>query len=474
MRRFLVILAGCGGIGAGAVAWFASRYEPVLEPGARVVDLSVGGLTAPEAERRLEAWWRGLSDRPIAFTHRALSRQPEPRTLEDWGVRLDVRATLDRVPRLDFWGRVGHRLGLASYPSRLYEPQITIDERVLEQLDEFIGEHGPPWQPARAWMENGKIVRVPERPGLALDRGAFAEQLARAFELDSPASLPLREAERRVSDRDLSRIRMEIASFSTAFQASQVNRNSNIRTAARRINGVILMPGEEFSFNEIVGKRTPKNGFRLAGVFVNGRRDEDFGGGICQVSTTLYNAVLLADLPVVQRQNHSLPVPYVPLGRDATVNWGSIDFRFRNSFDFPIAISAEYAPGRIRFRILGERRSGETVRIVSRVLRSWTHPEKVIEDPTLPPGQTKVIDKGGGGYRVESFRVVLRDGKEIRRERLGISQYRGGPRIVARSPHPAPRPVAREDRPEPRPVYPESVPPIQPAASPDPLATSSG
>ena len=211
----------------------------------------------------------------------------------------------------------------------------------------------------------------------------------------------------------------------------QESRYSNIRLASSKLNGLVLLPGERVSFNDTVGRRTEKGGFKLAGVYKNGKHDVDVGGGICQVSTTLYNAALLADLKIVQRHNHSMPVPYVPLGQDATVDYGALDLQIQNNSTSPIAISSEYHPGKLTFRILGRKDPGLRVKILSDGKQRWDAGTLVVVDPALAPGQKKVVDKGASGQSIKTYRVVYRDGREIRKESLGLSYYKGGQKVIA-------------------------------------------
>jgi vancomycin resistance protein YoaR len=192
-----------------------------------------------------------------------------------------------------------------------------------------------------------------------------------------------------------------------------------------------LAPGERFSFNETVGQRTVKAGFKEAGVYINGRHDTGVGGGICQVSTTLYNAALFSNMKIARRTNHSLPVPYVPVGRDATVNWGAQDLVLENNFDKPIALSATYTPGKLTFRVLGQKQPGLEVKIEREGLKSWAAPTKTVNDSSLAAGKRKVVESGSTGYSVNTFRLVFENGQLVKKEALGRSLYSSSARIIA-------------------------------------------
>ena len=160
----------------------------------------------------------------------------------------------------------------------------------------------------------------------------------------------------------------ELSSFSTNYAASNYNRTTNLVLAAGKINGTVLMPGETFSYNQVVGERTIAAGYKEAPIYVSGRVEDGLGGGICQITTTLYNAVVYANLEVVERTNHQFVPSYVGAGRDATVVYGALDFKFKNNKDYPIKIVCSVSGGIATFQILGLRTGNEyDVEIYTRI-----------------------------------------------------------------------------------------------------------
>lgn len=146
-----------------------------------------------------------------------------------------------------------------------------------------------------------------------------------------------------------------LGSYTTSYNTRQSNRNTNIRVAASMISGTILQPGEVFDFNKIVGQRTEASGYKVASVYSGGEVVDGLGGGICQVSSTLFNAALLSNMQIIARSSHGLRVHYLPAGRDATVSWGGPEFCFRNSNTYPVKVTAGYdsVKGTLTIRILG-------------------------------------------------------------------------------------------------------------------------
>lgn len=146
--------------------------------------------------------------------------------------------------------------------------------------------------------------------------------------------------------------KFELASFTTKYSTKDKGRSANIHLAADKINGTVLKENDEFSFNEVVGKRTSKNGFKTAKIISGGKYVDGIGGGICQVSTTLYNTALFSNMTITSARNHGLKVSYVDPGRDATVSWGSIDFKFKNPYKQDIKIVCTYKDGELTSKIM--------------------------------------------------------------------------------------------------------------------------
>jgi len=294
----------------------------------------------------------------------------------------------------------------------------------------------PASKPAKALWDGTEVVTQPETVSRQLDVQAVPDAGITAIKAETPVELPLQPAAKRIDDAALSGITDVVSQYSTHFLASNHPRCGNIKLASSKLRGVIVMPGERFSFNGTVGRRTLKAGFQLAGVYKNGKHDVGIGGGICQVSTTLYNAFLLGDFKIRQRSNHSLPVAYVPLGRDATVDYGDLDLAVENNYSTPIAIDSTYQPGRLTFRILGKRDPDLKVKIIQSGLESWEPDTETVVDRQLKPGARRIIEPGSSGHAVSTYRLVYHAGKLVRREGLGHCTYGGQTRVVAINPAP--------------------------------------
>lgn len=223
-----------------------------------------------------------------------------------------------------------------------------------------------------------------------------------------------------------------LGSYYTTFSTSNKNRSTNIRLATQKINGTVIMPGETFSYNQVVGKRTAAAGFKSAAVYSGGEVTTGIGGGICQVSSTLYNAVLLANLEIVERTNHGFNPGYVPAGRDATVSWGGPDFKFKNNRDYPIKIIAKVSGGKISIQIFGLKSNNDYEVEIESYITSYIKYKTITKnDSTLPKGKTKVIQNGSNGCKSVAYRILKQNGEIVSKTLLSKDTYNPHNKIVA-------------------------------------------
>lgn len=246
-------------------------------------------------------------------------------------------------------------------------------------------------------------------------------------------SIPLtyKEAEITVSDLGEDIFENTLSTYSTKYDITNKNRATNLEIAVNKINGTILAPGETFSFNKIVGERTAKSGFKEATIYADGELDYGLGGGICQISSNLYNTVLLANLEIIERKNHSMTVNYTPLGCDATVSYGSIDFKFKNSRNYPIKIEATINSGVINIAIKGVKEKIEyKVDIVVETIQKEDF-ETVYENSTsISKGQKIIKQTGKYGYKCSTYKVLYQNGKEVSKILLSTDTYQPQKQII--------------------------------------------
>lgn len=285
---------------------------------------------------------------------------------------------------------------------------------------------------------SGSFQVSEDKPGYELDKDNLKADIISNIngKVDEKVEVEAKvnQTESTVKASELNKINSKIASFSTKYSHNSTNdRAINVELATKAINGKLLMPGEIFSYNDVVGKRTVEKGYKNAPVIVGNKVEDDLGGGICQVSSTLYQAVLRTGLKSVERYNHSLGTSYMPLGLDATVDFGSsLDYKFKNTFKFPIYIEGVTSKDRVlSFNIYGNSAStGRTYEMVSEVYETINAGVKNVEDPNLPEGQTVVEKNPINGTKVKVYRKVYENGTLIDTEFLSNDTYRSIDGIV--------------------------------------------
>lgn len=224
-----------------------------------------------------------------------------------------------------------------------------------------------------------------------------------------------------------------LSSFQTTYIQSKVNRTTNLKVASNSINGVVIMPGETFSYNKTLGPRTAEAGYKMAGMYSGGKEVDGLGGGICQISSTLYNIALLANLEIVERHNHQFLPGYVGAGRDATVVYGALDFKFKNNRNYPIKIESSVGNGYVKMKLYGVKEDSDYEVSFSTTILSTIYPKTVYENTnTLPEGQTKVQSYGQNGCTSVTYKILKRNGKEVSREKLSSDTYSAMSKTVLR------------------------------------------
>ena len=272
---------------------------------------------------------------------------------------------------------------------------------------------------------------VASTTGVSFDKKEAAAAIEGLEEGESKSiSLKLTTADITTQNLQKNLFKDRLGGYSTnvAGTAARIN---NVRLASQHCNNTILLPGETFSYNEIVGQRTAARGFQEAGAYLNGKTVQELGGGICQVSSTLYCATVLSNLEIVHRENHMFESTYVPLGLDATVSWGAPDYVFKNNTKYPIKVVAGYANGVCTCEIWGTKTDNITVKFVNEVLSRNPYKTVTVKDDTKPVGYSAVTEEGENGSRVQTYRELYDgNGKLISRTKESFSVYTRRDQVV--------------------------------------------
>ncbi|MDR7519819.1 MAG: VanW family protein [Armatimonadota bacterium] len=441
------------GLLAGAVfglsAWCVVtdwRSAGRVLPGVTVEGVGVGGLTGPEVAARVR-------ERAAATTARPLWVRAGPVEARATASELGMRPAVDRtVAAAMAVGRSGalvdrlfDRTVLLRRPIEVpiqywYDPAVA--RQAVERVAASVVVEP---KDARVTVTGGRLTVVsPSQDGVVVDLRASVLRVISAL-VRREAAVDLVIALRRpaFTTEIADRMAEPVARFTTSFPDNP-DRVHNIRLAAAALRGVLLPPGALLAYNEIVGPRDPARGYRKAPVLINNVLVPGDGGGVCQVSSTLFNAALLAEMAVETRVNHSRPVPYLAAGLDATVEYGSLDLRLRNTTGQYLYLWTDVTRRSVTVTVYGPRQPGREVAIVVAdrvVLPAPTH-TVTRRDPKLPTGQIR-IEPASPGLRARTLRIVRQDGAVVRQEVVARSYYQPTPRTIFIGAGPAATPASR-------------------------------
>ena len=276
-----------------------------------------------------------------------------------------------------------------------------------------------------SYKEGATFEVINEVNGLDFDKEE-AKSLYIALKPGETAKVDLKVTEPKIKVADLGDVLFKtlIATYTSKYDISDKNRVTNLEIAANRCNNTVLYPGDEFSYNKALGHRTTANGYKMGNSFAGGKVVQTIGGGICQVSSTLYNAVLRAGLTITDRTAHGMYVQYVPQSTDATVVDNAIDFKFRNDRKYPVKIVTTCENGVMTASIYGVKEVDEpTIDIETKILETIEYTTQKQNDSSMKKGTTKVVQKPVNGYVSEAYKVYYKNGKEISRELISKDKY---------------------------------------------------
>ncbi len=424
--------------------------QDLIYPGIFVDGEHVGGMTLAEAR---EALSQGKTNTGATFSV-TIAVGNKTWTLDNTSIPAtrDLGNVLDRAYAI---GRSNTTaiLGTMQTPFRerveraiaLREKGVNLETRpaydrsvVREKVEEIVASVNRP--PANSQIaafdfDRRTFTFTDEQVGVAIDADALYEKVIESLNNGAKGAVVTAEpvlTQPTVTKAQLTSSFKMVAAYTTTT-TSDKNRNNNIDLACKAINGTALMPGETFSFNAATGQRTVEKGYREAGAIAAGQSIEEVGGGICQVSSTLFNAVVRADLEIVSRSPHAWPSTYVNRGEDATVNWPNLDFKFKNNKSTPVFIITYYNDRKCSAEIwglsLGE---GVTIDLKSEVVKTMEPPSTVnyVNNINLPYGTSKETVKARTGYVVDTYKIWYENGQEIKREKLHTSTYKSYQRTV--------------------------------------------
>lgn len=440
MKKIAVLLGMAAALVLSPAKEAEAKSDNTIKTGIYIGDISVAGMTADEARDAVNGYIDSLQE--VEITLLVTEENSVTVTAGELGISWGNPEIVDAAASLGAQGNIVQRykaLKDLEKENKVYEIELDFDivaiNRILadecRQYDTTAVDMG-------LVLENGVFSIREGQTGYALDVedsiDVIYDYLAGEWNHEACSiQLSVAVSEPRGSEEELLMVKDLLGTFTTSYSTSNSNRSANIANGCRLINGTLLYPGDEFSTCDTVTPFTERNGYYLAGSYLNGKVVDSLGGGICQVSTTLYNAVLLSELEVTERYNHSMIVTYVNPSADAAISDSSgKDFRFVNNTDYPIYIEGYTTPNKeITFNIYGveTRSAGRTVEYVGEVLET-IRPESdtIYPDASQPIGYIGNVEGAHIGYKARLWKIVKEDGVEVSREVINNSSYKMVPR----------------------------------------------
>lgn len=459
LAAFLLCVGLLGTAFWGALALYVS--QDTLPPGTLVAGLELGRRHRDEALQLLDQEIAALNRKQVVFT---VDGNVKTMTWTEAGVTFDAEHFREEVRRLGE-GTLRERVQARRNFDKQWMLTITFDPRKLQAV--FTPEwekslFGSPVNAVRTITADDQIrylpgtavqridwdrllETVPKQLGeevRRLEKNSWHEPIPTPAALSLPLSkqlptlrftVPLKTVQPKITVDLLKKegIRRKIVQFSTNLRTSGTGRVHNVDSAARSIDGRVLAPGEIFDYSEAIEYAEKTFGFQEAPVIFGGKLVPGVGGGICQVSSTLYNAAVRAGLSIVERRNHSLPVSYLPKGQDATFAKGYINFRFKNTSGHHLLIRAEVENRQLTVKLFGDMPENVSYSLESRTAEVLPPPNKYVANPSLPAGSRQVLVRGKQGYVVETYRIKKVDGRTVERSLITKDTYPAQPTVIA-------------------------------------------
>ncbi|EGW39021.1 VanW family protein [Desulfosporosinus sp. OT] len=410
--------------------------QHTIVEGVTISGISVSNLTQDQAKETIDKEVQRLMSQTVKLNADKKSSEVK---LEDLGLSINGDIALQEAYDISREGSFRKRVVSKMEAAKGINFQLTEkwdEQKMKDCLNQTLKEFCNPATDASYEITNLNAMKIHgEHIGTTFDMNALISQI-KGLNIYKPVS------EFKVEFKDLppaltaaqlenQKITGLLASYTTRFDSSQAARTENVRLAAKALDMAVVKPGDTLSFNQIVGERTVAGGYKDAYIIVNGQFVPGLAGGICQVSSTLYNTGLLANLAVVQRSNHDLAISYVPLGQDATVAYPSLDLKFNNNTGGYLLIRTRTTSNTLTIDLYGKVKPGQEVAI-SNTVESTIPPEvQHLVDETLAHGVSVLKQQGQPGYIVKSVRNVKINGKVVSSEPLQKSVYKALPKIFA-------------------------------------------
>lgn len=427
-NRILVLLTVTLMLFSGVIGMFIAhkmKTHNKIYPNVVIDGINVTGMTKDEASKALK------EKTPVEIMTLNSNKKNYKITSNQIGYHEDIKKAVQEaylIGRSSNFFKDVSQIAKGKFFSKVTNIKISsaYDESKLEGIvNQIVKDLDIKPQDAKLILSGGISVKK-EIDGVEVESEKLIKDAKKVLNdklIGKSIEIPMKITKASVRSQDLSKINGVLTSFSTKYNSAAAARSENLRIGSQKVSNHILMQGETFSFNKVVGPRNVSNGFKMAPIIVKGKLEDGPGGGVCQISSTLYNAALLSGMQIVERRNHSIASSYVEKGRDATVVYGAIDFKFKNPLNSPIYITMSAGGGYINATIYGNVAEKKNIKIISNVLETIPSTVQIKDDPSLLLGQEKIEEKGGSGFKTQTFRVFYENNKEVKKELLSRDYY---------------------------------------------------
>lgn len=434
-----VIIVGL--IGGGVyVKTSVEKYKEAIYPGMKIQGMDLSGKNKEDAIKIInENYTKAMNEKRIVIKSKDKEYDIK---YSDLGLTFDYENTVDEVLKEGKDKDLFEKFKMIKYPKEKdHEIKFTYNEApVNEKIKNVAKELNKNKVEATISGYGGNFNITDEQVGYKVDEESLKKDILKHIaeskidEKEVVVEVKLIEDKPKITKAELKKVDTLMSSYSTSYAGGTIDRSTNIEICTNTINGKVLMPGESFSFNNIVGDTTPDKGYLEGGVYVGNKLEKGYGGGICQVSSTLHNAVIRMGILPDQRLNHNMTVGYVPLGLDATIAYPYIDYVFTNPTKFPLYIEGVAGGGTVQFNIYGNSaaKSSKTYEFTSETYETIAATAQYEDDPTLPEGKEVVVQQGVDGCKVKAYRLTYENGALINQELMNNDTYAAMPTTIKR------------------------------------------
>ncbi len=418
-----------------SVMYFTEEYtNPYMHRGVKIEDIDVSNLSKEDALKEVKSVTdEMIKNKVVNFIYEDIT---VPVPLRDFGYKLNLEDAINKAysyGRSDniFYNYIDIIKGYIF--KKNFVAKADIEDAKREEVILNIGNKifKKPVDAYPIINEDGSVTIKDSEIGRYMDINEAKDLINLDILHEDKIELPVYKTEPKIYSNYYDGINKKLGDFETDYSSSIKNRKENIRLAASKFNNMKLNPGDEISFNDVVGEISEKTGFKSATVIVGGEYESGIGGGICQVSTTLYNSLILSDLEITERHNHSRPIHYVDLGTDAAVARGYKDLKFKNNTNNPILILSEANGEKLNFKVLGNGSDRDyEVKIIPQLLGTVSPGVDTIYSDALPDGESTVRESGARGYSYKTYKEIIKNGEVVDKKEISKSYYLPKDKVV--------------------------------------------